>query len=182
MVSYLWENLFRREARESDLIHVLSNHFLFEPLSKKELHIVKEVLHLRNFRPGEVVFRQGEVGIGMYIIVRGAVDISIEDLQNEKEEEQSSFVTRLSSGDFFGELSLVEDNGRRTATARAADETLLLGFYKPDLQEIISRNPSTGSKILLRLAEVLGKRLKETSHRITELKREINQLTETQPS
>lgn len=177
MVSYLWENLFKKEEKQKDVINILRANHLFENLTKKELQFVKELVHLRAFRPSEPIFRQGEVGIGMYIIVKGTVDVYVEDLQTDEQGKQSVFVTRLTSGDFFGELSLVEDNGKRTATAIATEETLLLGFYKPDLSEIIERNPSTGVKIVLRLSETLGKRLKETANRVTELKREIKKFT-----
>src|SRR5690606_30815615 len=85
-------------------------------------------------------------------------------------------VTRLSRGDFFGEISLVEQAGRRTATASAADDVILLGFFKPDLAEIVERNPRMGVKLLTRLGEILGRRLKETADRFTEVKRELKEL------
>ncbi len=174
MVNFIWDNIFKRSERGKDLLHILGENYLFETLTKSELKFVKEMVHARNYRPGEVVFRQGEIGVGMYLIATGSVDILVEDIPSDKPEKQTVFVTRLGSGDFFGELSLVEENGRRTATAVASVETKLIGFFKPDLLEIVERNPSTGVKIVTRLAEVLGKRLKETTVKVTELKREMH--------
>ncbi len=180
MVNYLWENLFKKDEKRNDVAQILKRNFLFETLTPKEITFVKELVHMRSFRPTEAVFRQGEVGVGLYIVVSGSVDIYVEDLDADEPQKQSVFVTRLGPDDFFGELSLVEENGRRTATALAADDVVVLGFYKPDLSEIIERNPSTGVKIVTRLSEILGKRLKETAHRVTELKREVRKYTESQ--
>lgn len=178
MVSYIWDNLFRKEEKKKDPIHILKDNFLFQDLSKRELMFVKEMVHQRAYRPDEAIFRQGEVGVGMYILVSGNVDIFVDDLQAETHKNQPIYVTRLIPGDFFGELSLVEDGDRRSATAKAGNETLVLGFFKPDLMEIIERSPSTGAKIILRLAQVLGKRLKETSLKVSDLKREVRRFTE----
>lgn len=178
MVSYIWDNLFRKEEKKKDPIHILKENFLFQDLSKRELAFVKEMIHQRFFRPDEAIFRQGEVGIGMYILVSGNVDIFVDDLQVETHKHQPIYVTRLVPGDFFGELSLVEDGDRRSATAKAGTEVSVLGFFKPDLMEIVERSPSTGAKIILRLSQVLGKRLKETSQKVSELKREVRHLTE----
>lgn len=178
MVNFIWDNIFKRSERGRDLLHILGENYLFETLTKAELKFVKEMVHVRNYRPGEVVFRQGEIGVGMYLIASGSIDILVEDIPADKPEKQTVFVTRLGVGDFFGELSLVEENGRRTATAVTSVETTLIGFFKPDLIEIVERNPSTGVKIVTRLAEVLGKRLKETTVKVTELKREMRRQME----
>ncbi len=178
MVNFLWENLFRPEGKTKDILHALSENYLFENLSKKELRFVKEMVHLRTYRPGEPVFRQGEIGVGMYIIVKGSVDVFVEDTTTETDERRMSFVTKLTQDDFLGELSLVEEGGRRTATAIASVETVLIGFFKPDLMEILERQPATGVKIVLKLAEVLGRRLKETTIKVSELKREVRRFSE----
>ena len=178
MVNTLWDNIFRRAEERSDVGQVLGRNFLFETLSKKELQFLRELVHVRTFHPGETVFKQGEIGIGMYILARGTVDIFVEDPQVQDKEAGSVHITRLGPGDFFGELSLVEDKGRRTATAIACEETTLIGFFKPDLMEIVERNPSTGVKILGRLGEVLGRRLKKTADKVTRLRREVQTLNQ----
>ncbi len=173
MVNTLWDNIFKRSTQQNDIVRVLSRNFLFESLSSRELRFLKELVHLRSFHAGESIFKQGELGIGMYIVVSGSVDIFVSDLQQIEPEASSVHITRLGPDDFFGELSLVEDKGRRTATALACEETKLVGFFKPDLIEIAERNPSTGVQILFRLSEVLGRRLKETSDKVTRLRQEI---------
>jgi CRP/FNR family transcriptional regulator, cyclic AMP receptor protein len=169
MSLYAWTNLFRKDSKEKSVLETLRSTHIFGSLNKRELHLVMQTIHVRNYTPGETVFIQGELGIGMYIILNGKVDVFARGTSGA---DDTQLVTQLFEGDFFGELSLVENQGRRTATAIAATETSLIGFFKPDLMEIIERQPHTGSKITLRLAEVLGRRLKETTIRLTELKQE----------
>lgn len=171
MTTFAWKNLFRKDSKEKSVLETLKNTHIFGSLNKRELRLVMQTIHVRGYTPGETIFVQGELGIGMYIILHGRVDVLA---RTQSDSDESQVVTQLFEGDFFGELSLVENQGRRTATAIAATETSLIGFFKPDLMEILERQPQTGSKIMLRLAEVLGRRLKETSVRLTELKQETS--------
>ena len=178
-MNFLWDNIFKRLEREQDIASVLSNNILFRNLTKQELRFIEKIIHIRKYRAGETIFRQNEVGVGMYIIVKGRVEISIiDDILIERDKEKDVVVTILEAGDFFGELSLVEDSSKRSASATAAEDTVLIGFFKPDLLEILERSSDTGVKVVFRLAEVLGKRLKETTEKISTLKKEIRLLGE----
>ena len=179
-MNYLWDNIFRRK-NENDIRAALRNNILFQDLSDRELRFVEDQVHVRKYRAGEPVFRQGEIGVGMYIIVKGRIEIYVTDVDSMDEATRDVYITQLTPDDFFGELSLVEDNGRRTASAIASDETLLIGFFKPDLMEILSRNPSSGMKIVFRLAEILGRRLKETTDKVSELRRALKDMREPPP-
>ena len=140
-MNYIWDNIFKRGADQS--IHaVLKENMLFRDLSDSELHFLERCVHVRHYHAGESVFRQGEVGVGMYLVVKGRVEIYIVDSNALTEEAREIYITQLLSNDFFGELSLVEETGRRTATAVARDETTLIGFFKPDLMEILARRPA----------------------------------------
>lgn len=180
MFNFMWDNFFRQKNEQQEVAEALSQCHLFQPLSKKELGFVLDTVHVRAFKTGEVVFRQGEIGVGMYIVLKGALDIFVDQPVDEELSlpARTHLVTQLRGGDFLGELCLVENNSRRTATAIAAQETLLIGFFKPDLFEILERQPATGVKILLRLAEVLGRRLKETTTKVSELKDELRRMSE----
>ena len=169
-MNFIWENILRLKDREKDIAGTLAENFLFQDLSRRELKFVESIVHLRRFRQGETIFREGEMGVGMYIIVKGTIDILVTDIAIDESSAEQIYITRLIAGDFFGELSLVEENSRRTASAVAHEETLLIGFFKPDLIEIMDRQPSTGVKIVYRLAETLGRRLKETADKVRHIR------------
>ncbi len=177
-MNFLWDNIFRQLKKVTDLNAVLKENFIFQDLSARELSLLEDIVHVRKYHDGEPVFRQGEVGIGMYIIVKGQIEIFVSGPTNSgsaanSEEVRDIFITQLAPGDFFGELSLVEENGRRSASAVAREETTLIGFFKPDLMEMRSRSPLTSTKIIFRLAEILGRRLKETTEKVSELRRAL---------
>ncbi len=172
MVNFLWENLFQSKEGQSSTSLALKENILFQDLSFSQFKLLEKIINVRNYRPGENVFRQGEVGVGMYIIVKGTVNVYVEEVAPASGEIQQTLVTQLKRGGFFGELALVEDNGRRSATVTAHEECILIGFFKPDLTEIVERNPTAGVKILMRLGEVLSTRLRETTAKITELKKD----------
>ena len=187
MTNFIWENLFNENHKEKTLRQKLKASFLFQDLNTNELKMLEKIVNIRTFRPGEIIFRQGDVGVGMYIISKGFVNIYIEEIVPETGEPRTAHITQLGEGEFLGDLALVEMNGRRSASAVAHQETVLIGFFKPDVLEMANRNPVAGVKILMRLAEVLGTRLSETTAKISELrkdpstKKEAPAKKETQP-
>lgn len=172
---FLWVDLFSRKSEsEITVLSTLKSNQLFMKLTPRELAYVSKIVHMRVYEPSEPVFKQYEKGLGMYMIAKGAVDIRVRT-PNSGDEEIS--VTTLNEGSFFGELALVDTDNKRTASAYAQGPTTLIGFFKPDLLEIIERKPETGVKILLQLSKVLGRRLNETTESLTVIKRQLNNLT-----
>jgi len=171
----LWDNLFRKNTPEYHIQSLLKETILFKDLNERELLLVYKIMHPRNFRSGEEIFKQGDRGVGMYLIANGSVNIFLEE-NLEKQETKKSFITRLERGDFFGESALVIDGGFRSATVIAREDCNLLSFLYPDLKEIIEQFPKTGVKILMRLGEVLGTRLRETNKKIISFISEIDSL------
>ena len=147
----LWASLLRRPSGdpEDDLLSAIP---LFEDLTPREIDAVQRLLHRRDYVAGESVFVQGEPGLGMYIISRGAVSIQSEPSGRE--------LVELSDGDFFGEIALLNEV-IRTATARAKTDCTLLSLFQPDLLGLLERNPRLGVKVLLSLARLVGMRLVE---------------------
>ncbi len=172
-LSFLWADLFsKRKDTDLTLLSTLKNNLLFSKLKRKEIAYVSKYVHVRHYDPNEIIFAQNEKGLGLYIIVKGSVDVKMKP--NEKASEEVSIQT-LSAGGFFGELALVDQDARRTASAYANSNTILIGFFKPDLMEILERKPETGVKILYQLSIVLGKRLSETTEAYTELQHNVNE-------
>jgi CRP/FNR family cyclic AMP-dependent transcriptional regulator len=164
--NFIWKDLFKPgKSEKKALIETLQDNILFKTLSRKELRYISNFVYERTYEPSEPVFQQGDRGIGMYIIAKGRVAIRIQNAETDV------LVATLSEGSFFGEIALVDPNTVRTASAVAVEPTVAIGFFKPDLTEILERNPVIGVKILFQLATVLGKRLVETTELITVLKR-----------
>lgn len=164
----LWKSLISggSSTSEDSLIGSIP---LFEELSGREIDAVRRLLHRREYVAGESIFIQGEPGLGMYIIARGAVSIQSEPSGRE--------LVELTDGDFFGEIALLNEV-IRTATARAKTDCTLLSLFQPDLLSLLDRNPRLGVKVLLALARLAGLRLVEVSDDVEALTRECETLRE----
>lgn len=161
----LWENIFRKGGREEQQLHELLGRIpLFERLNRRELQAVARILYRRRYDAGEFVFRQGDTGIGMFIIERGLVTIL--------NEPAGQVLTELREGDFFGEVALLNET-RRSASARARAETTLLCMLEPDLEDLGKRSPRIGFKVLLALARIAGRRLIAISDEYEELRHSL---------
>ncbi len=167
----LWKNIFsERVVREGSIEEVLSKVPAFANLSPRELKEVAAIIHRREYRSGEPVFYQGDPGLGMYIIQDGSVSIQI----TGKEGDAREFAV-LGDGDFFGELALI-DESPRSADAICKTDCLLLGFFRPDLFELIERKNQLGIKIVLKLAEIVAQRLRTTDKELTKIKSQLERL------
>ena len=163
----VWGNIFRKsEKKEEDIYTVLKRIPIFRGLNNREIKMVERILHRRTYQEGEVIFREGEPGVGMYIIESGSV---YSTLGKEKKT-----LAVLSKGDFFGEMALLLESPR-TATATAASPLKMLGFFQPDLFHLLETQPRTGNKILIRLAQMIAERLRQTSQENQQLKLKISQ-------
>jgi CRP-like cAMP-binding protein len=159
--SELWAFLLRQKFNpEEALSETLRKVPLFSEISPTEMRRVKRVLHRRVYQPGEVIFREGEAGWGMYLIESGLVRISGTDRRQQEVE-----YALLTKNEFFGEFALIGSEPR-SATALAVMQSVLHGFFRSDLDELVDRDPRLGCKILTGLANALSHRLEAMNDKL----------------
>jgi CRP-like cAMP-binding protein len=169
--SAIWRNIFsERVVREGSTEEVLSKVPAFASLTTRELKEVAAIVHKRQYRAGEPVFYQGDPGLGMYIVQEGEVSISLTGKDTEQEE-----LVVLTEGDFFGEIALL-DESPRTANAVCKSDCVLIGFFRPDLFELIEKKPRLGIKIVLKLAEIVAQRLRRTDKELSKVKAQLDRV------
>jgi CRP/FNR family cyclic AMP-dependent transcriptional regulator len=121
---------------------------LFSGLSQRELDAIvraaKEVEH----QPGHVIAREGDRGIGFFLVLEGEARVS----------RGGKGLAKLKPGDFFGEVSLL-DRGPRTATVTATTPIRLLGVTAWVFRGILTEHPSIAMKLL----EVVAGRLRQVT-------------------
>jgi CRP-like cAMP-binding protein len=167
----LWKNIFsQRVIHEGTTEEVLSKVPAFANLSPRELKEVAAIVHKREYRTGEPVFYQGDPGLGMYIVQDGEVSITILGKDGNERE-----LAVFSDGDFFGELALL-DESPRSANAICKADCTLIGFFRPDLFELIEKKNTLGIKIVLKLAEIVGQRLRQTDKELSKVKSQLERL------
>lgn len=115
------------------------------------------------YHDGEEIVRQGQTGDCMYVVQSGQVEVI--QLSGDGKEQHLAF---LESGDFFGEMS-VFDNEVRSATVRSSGESRVLKVDKRTLLKRIKEDPLLAVNLL-----------KTMSHRIRELNTEVSHQKVTQ--
>ena len=158
MKSAKWENIFKGWNRsESDTVLTLKQVPVFKDFSDKEFSELEKLMHHRTYGNRDYIFKNRAPGEGMFIIMHGAVKITIGTRANKE-----NILAELGEGDFFGELALFDDEPR-SANAIATKDSELLGFFTQDLMTLQERNPFLGQKILFNLGGLLGERLRSTN-------------------
>ena len=154
----LYENFFKNKESSDPVLQVLGQVPIFENLTPKELKDLARLTHERFYKANEPVFKKLAPGEGMYVILKGTVEI--------KDPDSNTTFATLGSGDFFGELALLDEEPR-SAMAVATEASELIGFFRTDLLTLMKRGPELGNKILLNLSRVLGERLRRTNLELT---------------
>jgi CRP/FNR family transcriptional regulator, cyclic AMP receptor protein len=165
-----WKNVFKLKRKPTTIEEMLSKIPVFENLKARELRQVAGIVHRRQYVAGEYVFFQNDPGLGMYVIEQGEVSVGLVGNDGSKKE-----LALLKDGDFFGELSLL-DESPRSASVIAVTDANLTGFFRPDLFEIMEKSPGTGLKIVLKVAEMIGERLRNTNQELSKIRAELDAL------
>ena len=164
----LWSNLFRKNGASENTRTLLKNTKVFASLSRRELESIERITYKRFFEEGETVFKQGDPGIGMYIIQRGTICI-VQSPGNH-------VLAELIDGDFFGEIALLNETPR-SASAIAKTDCNLLCISQPDLLGLFKRNPRLGVNVLMPLSQITGQRVIQLDHELLTLHHQIEQHT-----
>ncbi len=131
---------------------------LFRNLDETERAQILIIGQRRTCKAGEVLFREGDAGDGLYVVVKGSVRISKQGATGEEA------LAVLEPPAFFGEMALI-DFSARAADAIVNDDTELFFIPLQDLRSLIEVQHRIALKILYALCEVLAQRLRETNER-----------------
>lgn len=134
-------------------------------LSAAEMKLLATFSSEERFREGSVVFREGDVGDKLYIVLDGRVRIS-KFIPGVGEEA----LTVLDRGDFFGEMALIDDK-TRSADAKAHEtDATVLSIDRSTLNEILSMDPKASLQFLNLLCRMISRRLREINDKIVQWK------------
>ena len=110
-------------------------------LSPEESTLFAAVGRARRTYAGEVLFRRGDLGTTMYVIVEGAIDLDFGD---------DLIVKHLGAGEFFGELGLLIGDHARSADAVSPVDGVLIELRHEEFQYLVDRSPGLVSHFLRR--------------------------------
>lgn len=134
-------------------------------LSAAEMKLLATFSSEERFREGSMIFREGEKGDKLYIVLDGRVRIS-KFIPGVGEEA----LTVLDRGDFFGEMALIDDKPRSADGKAHEGDATVLSIDRATLNEILSMDPHASLQFLNLLCRMISRRLREINEKIVQWK------------
>jgi uncharacterized membrane protein len=157
------------EPRETPDAALLKQVPFFQLLDDEERNFLAGELDVVRFREGETVFSYGDPGDALFVIRTGEVEVFFKDDTGER-----IVLETAREGNFFGELSLL-DNGARTASVVATKDVEALKVDRNDLDHLLRLHPEAA----LDLLTAMGKRMRVTAELLRHTaSRNVNEVVE----
>jgi CRP/FNR family transcriptional regulator, cyclic AMP receptor protein len=119
---------------------------LFQNLSRGELVELAKRTEDMEVEEGKVLAREGDLGSEFFVVVDGEVTVTKDGRE----------LRRLGAGDFFGEIALIWDSPRRTATVTAATPLRFFVLTRQAFRSLVDHHPDIESSVLAALEERVG--------------------------
>lgn len=122
---------------------------LFERMTADQLRILSNISREIQVQGGDILFEKGDPCDYLYVIVDGQIEIV-----NDPGVTHEEILAVLGPSACFGEMALFGNQGR-SAAARAAQDTSLLGIEKDPLLLLVQEHPSISIAIIEQLASII---------------------------
>jgi CRP-like cAMP-binding protein/serine/threonine protein phosphatase PrpC len=130
---------------------------MFMHCTERELRVVAAATRPRRFESETVLFREGDPGEELFLVISGKVRI----------ERQGQVLVILGPGSNFGEMAILDERSR-SATAVAAEDCEVLVIHRDAFFTLLKGNPTLAMKILWNMLLRLSARLRTTSGKLAE--------------
>ncbi len=146
------------DLEHTSILQQLKQNHLFHSLSDDELQTILSITERQQVGQGRFFIHEGNSDKSVYVIEEGSVEIVI----HAGDQESPVVLTTLGKGAVVGEMSLLQGDQRRTASARTKEDSVLLRI---DFQHIrfYEEYGSLYTKILGNLAKELSRKLVNTN-------------------
>eukprot|EP01029_Cantina_marsupialis_P023527 TRINITY_DN5895_c0_g3_i1.p1 TRINITY_DN5895_c0_g3~~TRINITY_DN5895_c0_g3_i1.p1 ORF type:complete len:1899 (+),score=565.67 TRINITY_DN5895_c0_g3_i1:99-5795(+) len=141
---YFWYNETTNETSwdkpegvtDDSIESIVSTVSFFSHLRPAELNHLCSFIKRVHFDQAQTIYSEGEADTRLFIVTKGQVQLTISSFGNTATEK----VLLLNSGDTFGELAIMKNKCRRTATAKAINDVDVLVLEKDDFQSLNKRS------------------------------------------
>jgi signal transduction histidine kinase len=144
------------------LFDFLKGVYFFRGLSEEEIARIQSVCHQVEYKPGEVIFRQGSQAESFYIVLAGAVEVW----------KDQDLLAVHTPGHLFGEMALI-DELPRSATVVARDQARLASINRGDFHDIIRENSRIAISILRSVSDMVRRSNENFVESLRERNREL---------
>ncbi len=117
------------------------SHPLLSQMNRQSLHDMVRAAPLVEREDGDVICAQGDTGDAMFIVVRGAIGVSVSTTGPDGEVRPIPLDVSFTAGQMVGELALALMNHHRTATLQAIGATAFLSISYATLRGLLDERP-----------------------------------------
>ena len=140
----------------------------FTDLPTDELERLLSELEVKKLKHGELLFKEGDPGEHLYIVVDGELELLMgPDTKDEM------ILNILHQGEYLGEMSLLQPDGTRTASARARGDIVLLSMSRAQFRDLLQRHPELARSMVSVLSQRLVHTNVQTFRGLTEKNRQL---------
>ena len=140
-------NSVKRSLDEVFILRALQTS-IFPDVNRSFLETLVKSAKMKNFKKGDVLFKEGDIGDALYVVRKGSVKIA---RANRKGVDVAQ--TYIPAGNYVGEMALLKEEPMpRSATVSAAVACETIGIEKADFQNLLKQNADARTRIL-RIAE-----------------------------
>jgi serine phosphatase RsbU (regulator of sigma subunit) len=151
-------------------LNVLAHIPFFTALPPDELDHLVAALDVVNLNSGDILFREGDPGEHLYVVVSGELEILMAPNTDDE-----LILNLLHAGEYLGEMSLIQPGGLRTASARARGDVVLLSMSRDQFRDLLQRHPELSSAMVSVLSQRLDNTNVSTFRDLTEKNRQLQQ-------
>lgn len=144
-------------AASARIAAMLEKAQMFKDLEWSQIEALSGYVQLYRAAPGGILFREGDRGDFMCIVLQGKLEV-----HKENNLHVDKTVSTVYAGRSLGEMTIV-DGEPRSATAVAIEPSTLAVLTQENFLQIMREKPALSAKLLLKIAQLLSQRLRLTS-------------------
>jgi len=142
---------------------ILNNISIFSDTCGDDLDKIASEMKRKEFKAGELIFREGDPGEELFVIIQGGVSIFIIDKDGKE-----VVLSDIMAGNFFGEMSIIEQ-APRSANCRVLEDSVFLVMHADDFMRITRTMPECAVKIMNKMLSITVKRLMNVGAFVTQM-------------
>ncbi len=146
---------------------------LFDGLNEEEIEVFRPAATFVSYPSGSSIMTEGETGETLLVLIKGTVTISKKLTllgDDEKDTKDKTFITlEAKQRPFFGEMAILLDDSKRTATVSASSACDVVVFERGAFQKACLDHPAIGYKAMENVAKKLAANLERESKNVLKL-------------
>ena len=151
------------EEPVKSLDRIIAEHPFLQGLNPHQMRLLMDCAMFVRFKPGELIFREGDPANRFYLIIEGKVL-----MESHRREEGCVPIESVEEGEVLG-WSWLFPPYYWHFDARAVEDTNAVFFYGTPLREECESDHDLGYELVKRMAEVMMKRLQATRRQLLSL-------------